>query len=94
MRFLDDAATRFAVTAERAALAGLGGGCQVPIGVHCVATNAGHAIAGVVASPDGLSLLRAELEHQSGLSATDLGEKLAQRLLDQGAERLLQASLP
>ena len=33
--FLDDADTRFAVTAERAALAALGGGCQVPIGVHC-----------------------------------------------------------
>jgi hydroxymethylbilane synthase len=33
--FLDDSATRFAVTAERAALAALGGGCQVPIGVHC-----------------------------------------------------------
>ena len=33
--FLDDAATRFAVTAERVALAELGGGCQVPIGVHC-----------------------------------------------------------
>src|ERR1035438_3232571 len=33
--FLDDAATRFAVTAERAALAALGGGCQVPIGIHC-----------------------------------------------------------
>ena len=33
--FLDDAATRFDVTAERAALAALGGGCQVPIGIHC-----------------------------------------------------------
>ncbi len=33
--FLNDPATRFAVTAERAALAALGGGCQVPIGVHC-----------------------------------------------------------
>jgi hydroxymethylbilane synthase len=33
--FLDDALTRFAVTAERAALAALGGGCQVPIGIHC-----------------------------------------------------------
>ena len=33
--FLDDADTRFAVTAERAALAALGGGCQVPIGIHC-----------------------------------------------------------
>ena len=35
LEFLDDAATRFAVTAERAALAALGGGCQVPIGIHC-----------------------------------------------------------
>jgi hydroxymethylbilane synthase len=33
--FLNDPATRYAVTAERAALAALGGGCQVPIGVHC-----------------------------------------------------------
>jgi hydroxymethylbilane synthase len=37
--FLDDAATRFAVTVERAALAALGGGCQVPIGVHCRAAS-------------------------------------------------------
>jgi hydroxymethylbilane synthase len=33
--FLNDPATRFAVTAERAALAELGGGCQVPIGIYC-----------------------------------------------------------
>ncbi len=33
--FLNHPATHFAVTAERAALAALGGGCQVPIGVHC-----------------------------------------------------------
>jgi hydroxymethylbilane synthase len=37
--FLDDAATRFTVTAERAALAALGGGCQVPIGIHCRAAR-------------------------------------------------------
>jgi hydroxymethylbilane synthase len=33
--FLNDASTRFAVTVERAALAALGGGCQVPIGIYC-----------------------------------------------------------
>ncbi len=32
---LDHAATRFAVTVERAALDALGGGCSLPIGVHC-----------------------------------------------------------
>lgn len=93
LSFLDDATTRFAVTAERAALAGLGGGCQVPIGIHCEAAGNGFLITGVVASPDGSSLLRAELEHQAGLRAEALGEKLAHRLLEQGAERLLQASL-
>jgi hydroxymethylbilane synthase len=35
LAFLDHADTRFAVTLERAALAALGGGCQVPIGIHC-----------------------------------------------------------
>jgi hydroxymethylbilane synthase len=94
LSFLDDAATRFAVTAERIALAGLGGGCQVPIGIHCEVAGNGFLITGVVASPDGLSLLRAELENQTGLSAEALGERLAHRLLEQGAEQLLQASLP
>jgi hydroxymethylbilane synthase len=42
--FLDDAATRFAVTVERAALAALGGGCQVPIGVHCRAAQENASI--------------------------------------------------
>jgi hydroxymethylbilane synthase len=37
--FLNHAATRFAVTVERAALAALGGGCQVPIGIHCRAAS-------------------------------------------------------
>ena len=43
--FLDDADTRFAVTVERAALGALGGGCQVPIGIHCrsVAPDCGLA---------------------------------------------------
>jgi hydroxymethylbilane synthase len=92
--FLDDAVTRFAVTAERAALGALGGGCQVPIGIHCESAGEGFLIAGVVAAPDGTSILRAELEHQSGASPEALGEKLARRLLEQGADALLRASLP
>jgi hydroxymethylbilane synthase len=92
--FLEDAATRLAVTAERAALAALGGGCQVPIGIHCEPEGDGYSIAGVVAAPDGSSVLRAELEHQQGASAEALGEKLAQRLLEQGAGVILQANVP
>lgn len=94
LNFLEDSATRFAVTAERATLAALGGGCQVPIGVYCQHAGRRFLIAGVVATPDGSTVLRAELEHQEGRSPEALGEKLAQRLLEQGAGQLLQAILP
>jgi hydroxymethylbilane synthase len=54
LAFLDHAETRFAVTLERAALAALGGGCQVPIGIHCRPSieGASHEIFAVVASPE------------------------------------------
>lgn len=94
LSFLNHAPTRFAVTAERAALAALGGGCQVPIGIHCAPAVAGFSITGVVAAGNGSGILRAELEHQAGTSAELLGEKLARRLLDEGADALLRASLP
>lgn len=89
LAFLDDQATRFAIDAERSALAALGGGCQVPIGIHCRPTSQGFSILGVVASIDGSALLRAELEHQPSEDAAALGEKLAAQLLKEGAEQLL-----
>lgn len=89
--FLDDAGTRFAVTAERATLAALGGGCQVPIGVYCERAGNGFVITGAVASPDGSSVLREELQHRTGASAEAIGRELAERLLEQGADALLRA---
>lgn len=89
LSFLDDVPTRFAVDAERAALNALGGGCQVPIGIHCYPTPQGFSILGVVASPDGSALLRAEFEHQPPEDAQELGVKLADRLLKEGADKLL-----
>lgn len=94
LSFLNHVQTRFCVTAERAALAALGGGCQVPIGIYCVPDAHGLTITGAVAAPDGSSILRAELEHQPGTSAVALGEKLAHELLKQGADAILQAGLP
>ena len=94
LAFLDDASTRFAVTAERTALAALGGGCQVPIGIHCQPSPEGFAITGAVVSPDGRRIVRAELDHQRGENPVSLGQNLAARLLDQGADRLLTTGLP
>ncbi len=98
--FLDHADTRFAVTAERAALAALGGGCQVPIGIHCRPSFAESAasgpwveIFGVVASPDSGQIVRVHLH--APLQNTDpvsLGHEAAEMLLAQGAGPLLAAN--
>jgi hydroxymethylbilane synthase len=88
LEFLDHEPTRYAVTAERSALAALGGGCQVPIGIHCFAGDAGYSIVGAVASPDGSTVLRVAIDRQNGDAAT-LGRTVAARLWEQGAEQLL-----
>jgi len=95
--FLDNAATRFAVTAERAALEALGGGCQVPIGIHCRAGAAASGeepwveIFGVVAAPESGAAVR--IYHRVPKAGADpivLGRLAAQKLLDAGAGPLLQ----
>ncbi len=83
---LDDPETRFAITAERTALAALGGGCQVPIGAYCHRDRGEWGIVGCVSSPDGAVVLRAE-EH--GANAVEMGSRLADSLLRQGALTLL-----
>jgi hydroxymethylbilane synthase len=88
LEFLNHPATRYAVTAERAALAALGGGCQVPIGIHCFAGDAGYSIVGAVASPDGSQVLRVAMDRQHG-DAAALGRTVAARLWEQGAGQLL-----
>ncbi|HEY2472183.1 MAG TPA: hydroxymethylbilane synthase [Terracidiphilus sp.] len=96
--FLDDAATRFAVTAERAALAALGGGCQVPIGIHCRRvpqdrTGEGVEIFGVVADPATGKAIR--VQHQArrtDVGPSALGRFVAEKLLEAGAGPLLEAA--
>ena len=86
LRTLEHAETRFAVTAERTALAALGGGCQVPIGAYCRREGAAYRISGCVSSPDGATVLRGA---ERGADAEALGLALADSLLRQGALQLL-----
>lgn len=83
---LDDAATRQCVTAERAALRKLGGGCQVPLGAHATLLGDVLTIHGVCVSPDGRVVVRATAE---GTDAEATGAALGQRLLDGGARSIL-----
>ncbi|HEX4064570.1 MAG TPA: hydroxymethylbilane synthase [Acidobacteriaceae bacterium] len=94
LAFLNHEATRYAVTAERAALAALGGGCQVPIGIHCFPGDEGYSIVSAVAAPDGSEILRVVLDRQTDVDAEALGRKVAEQLIQQGAVRLLGAAAP
>jgi hydroxymethylbilane synthase len=103
LAFLDDPRTRFAVTAERAALAALGGGCQVPIGIHCRPAGGDCAdpadrcweIFGVVANPENGKTVRAY--HSVPGTHSDpaaLGRAIAEMLLAEGAGGLLSGVTP
>ena len=104
LTFLDDAPTRFAITAERAALAALGGGCQVPFGIHCrvkpreegdysAETALGHEIFAVVARPETGAAVRIVHRVRMGeLGAEALGKLAVQMLLDAGAGPLIEAT--
>jgi hydroxymethylbilane synthase len=93
VRFLDDPATRFAVTVERAALAALGGGCQVPIGVHCRPANGGAVeVFAVVATPETGAAVRVYLkERLDSVDPAELGRTVAKKLIEAGAGPLLEA---
>jgi hydroxymethylbilane synthase len=86
---LDHAATRLAVEAERALLASLGGGCQVPIGAHGRVAGDRIELTAMVASPDGARLIRKDTAGPAA-SRVRIGSELGQRLLDAGAREILE----
>jgi len=87
--FLDDAETRFCVEVERNILARLGGGCSVPVGVHCAPETHGHRVWAAVCSADGTSMVR--IEHSGREDSEDLVLKISERLRREGAEAILAA---
>lgn len=85
----DHADTRTAVNAERALLAELEGGCQVPLGAWARMDNSQLLLDARVLTPDG-----SESVHKQAVGnprqAEQLGRRLARELLDAGAGRLLR----
>ncbi len=85
---LDDAHTRAAVEAERAFLAGLGGGCSLPVGAFGQIAQNQLTLQALVAQPDGQKTIR--VEGQADITeAKALGKTLAEQALSQGAAGLL-----
>jgi len=85
---LEDPWSRFAVTAERAMLEALGGGCQVPIGAHSYAENTDLFLTGAVFAPDGSEMIRYTAAGDC-TRPNELGRSVAEVLLKRGAARLL-----
>jgi len=86
---LDDNETRQSIVAERALLGALEGGCQVPLGAWARFERHELAMDAVVCSPDGASYIRQRATGPAD-QARELGQRLAQLLIDAGAGTILQ----
>ncbi len=88
IRFLNDRDSSIAVTAERAFLKKLEGGCQVPLAAYARPAGKILHVDGLVGSIDGKTLIRHHVEGPTE-NAEWLGVKLAEILLSKGAKEIL-----
>jgi hydroxymethylbilane synthase len=85
---MDNQESRQAITAERAFLGELEGGCRVPVGALGTASMGRILLEGVVAGPAGSKLLRASVIGKTD-EAEEVGKQLAARMIEMGAAELL-----
>ena len=86
---LDDPESHEAVTAERALLRELEGGCQVPLGAWARRENGELRLEACVFSADGKEFVRKDLRGRPE-EAEKLGVRLGQILIEAGADRILR----
>jgi hydroxymethylbilane synthase len=87
---LEDARTRTAITAERAFLAELEGGCTVPLAGYAVVSDGGEVfMRGLVGQADGKRVLRNEARGPAQ-EADALGRAVAGDILRSGGRELLR----
>ena len=86
---LDDRSTRLAIAGERAFLAALEGGCQIPIGCGGSVRDDFLTLEGLVSDLEGKQVFRSRLSGPAA-EAEDLGRKLALELVSRGAGAVLE----
>jgi hydroxymethylbilane synthase len=86
---LDHPWTRLPVIAERAMLAELGGGCQVPIGAFGTLDGTEIFLTGAVFAPDGSMPMIRYTATGDYMKPAELGRNVAQVLLKRGAQAIL-----
>lgn len=92
LKVIEDADARFAVTAERAALAELGGGCRIPFGAWARLEGDTFVLDGVVAHPERGNPVRSQIRGVTG-QANEMGLELAATLRDGGGAEILEEVL-
>jgi hydroxymethylbilane synthase len=85
---LHDTATASCVRAERAVSRALGGSCTVPLAAHAAIAGGVLELRGLVASPDGQRVARAEVRGEAA-EPERTGEALAAALRARGADAIL-----
>lgn len=86
---LDDAETRTAIIAERALLAALHGGCQVPLGAWARIERGELVLEACVCSVDGLQYVK-QRATAAPEQAAELGGHMANLLMEAGAQNILE----
>jgi hydroxymethylbilane synthase len=81
--------TAICVAAERAMNKRLNGGCQVPIAGYATLDGDRLSMSGLVGEPDGSRILREQISGDAK-DAVAIGARIAESLLDQGADKILQ----
>lgn len=85
---MNHAPTMLAVVAERAFLAALEGGCQVPIGSLAIMSESGGTLHGMIADLAGTRMVRGSIALDTGDPALS-GVRLANQLRGEGATEIL-----
>ncbi len=84
--------TLLGVTAERAFLSALGGGCSLPVGTRTIVDNGTLRLSAIVASNNGDQVLQLS-DTRSNIKSSDqaflMGKELAEKAISQGAQGLL-----
>ena len=86
---MDHEETHYALDAERALVSQLEGGCNVPIGSFATLDGDQITLTGLVASLDGKTMYKKELTDLK-TNAIALGRKLGDKLIELGADRIMQ----
>jgi hydroxymethylbilane synthase len=87
--FLNHKKTEVTIRAERAFLNELEGGCQVPIAAFARLNGKNLRLEGMVAELDGSKIIRDEISGEKD-RAEEIGIELARRLLNSGADKILE----